>query len=492
MEQKIMRQLSRALQPILKNVEIDWNDLPIPNDYKNYTSFFPAIFSGDKINLYTFLESDKELWGNKIVSIRGTTGEKQFSWDVVVDPQNIIEGSHVHRLAAKAYIKKLELDTKTNKDSIIKLGTKWGIVTKYTSFIAIEERTENVSGTLKNININDEIDNSKINNERYVHDEKEIDRNKLIQSNLDEVRSTMLENLSNIEQRGEKLDRFINNDNEVQSHRLSVSNYARPNSKSSGSCAGGGGGGDEYEEPTIPTIGFNSHQNNDYSRQNNSRQNNNNNFMSESNRNPPKRSIVKNEMKEEKIEYNIEEMMDQVNDDYSENQVNQILDEIGLSLDSDLSDIVGKEDNDDNLMDRFNNLRGGSSRDIKDKDIKLETSITSKTSKNKDMYGFITLQTAYGYFELNYDFEVYVNLSKKDILDQMILEIISLEGIDDQIKTRIWVTLIALAFIEKNYSSMEDEWSLIAEKSVKYIKKSLKGTELNIQEIKERIKSILV
>jgi len=158
MEKKVMKQLTRALQPILKNVEIDWRDLPIPMEYSTYKPFIPNIFSGEKINIYAFLESDRELWGNKVITIRGTTGKKEFSWDVVLDTHNVIEGSHIHRLAAKSYIRKLEEDSKLNKELIIRLGTNWGLVTKHTSFIAIEERTQEVTGTLQRVDVNETID----------------------------------------------------------------------------------------------------------------------------------------------------------------------------------------------------------------------------------------------------------------------------------------------------------------------------------------------
>jgi len=52
-------------------------------------------------------------------------------------------------------------------------------------------------------------------------------------------------------------------------------------------------------------------------------------------------------------------------------------------------------------------------------------------------------------------------------------EISSLMDIDDNLKEKIWVTIIALAFMEKKYSELREEWKLIAEKSIKYIKKSL-------------------
>lgn len=109
---------------------------------------------------------------------------------------------------------------------------------------------------------------------------------------------------------------------------------------------------------------------------------------------------------------------------------------------------------------------------------------------SKDIFGFVTLQTAHGYFEITKDFEGFLNLSRNDIMGHIPQEISSLD-LEDNVKETIWVTILALAFMEKNYSDMEDEWSLIADKSTKYIKKTLSGRNINIQELKEVAKSLM-
>ena len=52
----------------------------------------------------------------------------------------------------KFYFRDLELD-ENNKDEVIKLATKYGLVSKYTSFVAIEERSESISDSMNRVDI---------------------------------------------------------------------------------------------------------------------------------------------------------------------------------------------------------------------------------------------------------------------------------------------------------------------------------------------------
>jgi len=118
----------------------------------------------------------------------------------------------------------------------------------------------------------------------------------------------------------------------------------------------------------------------------------------------------------------------------------------------------------------------------------------SRDSKThmRPLDSFIILQTAHGYFMLNHDFEAAVSLSREDIQNNLPTEISSLQGLDDQTKLTLWVTIIALAYLEKSFSDMEDEWLLLADKSQKYIKKTLLGNPLNIQQLKETAKILIL
>ena len=103
MEGKVMKQLRRALQPILKNVSVDWGDLPIPKKY-SFPIDYPPIFAGERLIFYTFINGE-ELKDSHTVTITGTTGEENFSWDIHVDIDQNKFGTHLHRCAAHYLIK---------------------------------------------------------------------------------------------------------------------------------------------------------------------------------------------------------------------------------------------------------------------------------------------------------------------------------------------------------------------------------------------------
>jgi len=161
MEGKVMKQLKRALSPILKDIRVDWGDLPVIDSESKSESQYPPIFDGEKLIIYNFIQSN-QLDGIHTVIITGKTGEQVHKWTVSIDLINDkIEGSLIHRLTAKQFLKALELNMEQNKEKIIQLATKWGLVSKCTSFVAVEERdyhSEESSG-LNKINIRKEMKN---------------------------------------------------------------------------------------------------------------------------------------------------------------------------------------------------------------------------------------------------------------------------------------------------------------------------------------------
>jgi len=119
------------------------------------------------------------------------------------------------------------------------------------------------------------------------------------------------------------------------------------------------------------------------------------------------------------------------------------------------------------------------------------SSLISGESKStmRSIDAFIILQIANGSFVLNNEFENIVKLRRSLIESSIPLEISNAEGLDNQAKTSVWVTIIAIAFLEKTFWDLSDEWSLLADKSQKYIRKSLPG--VNIKQLIESAKYII-
>jgi hypothetical protein len=86
--------------------------------------------------------------------------------------KDVVEGTHFHRLCARQFIKaierKVELvkgdkqktrEQEALKKSVIELGEAWGLVSRYTSYVAVEERdyTSGEITEMKLVDVNENI-----------------------------------------------------------------------------------------------------------------------------------------------------------------------------------------------------------------------------------------------------------------------------------------------------------------------------------------------
>jgi len=174
MEPKIMKQLKRALQPILKNITVDWSSLPVDPKYDSIEVAYPPLFDGDRLILYNFIKGNQQ-FGDREVIVRAETGQQRFEWKVPVHMErDCIEGSHIHRLTASKFAKSLEKEGKTNRQQIVDIGTEWGLLTKYTSYVAVEERNylDGSANRMISVDVNQELSKN-----RPKPQEKEQERN---------------------------------------------------------------------------------------------------------------------------------------------------------------------------------------------------------------------------------------------------------------------------------------------------------------------------
>lgn len=134
LEAKVMRQLKRALQPALTDPHLDWNQI---GHVTQAPERLRTIFNGDNLLVYGFLDSSAQPGD---VTLNGNTSSGQVSFSVHVDPKNSTTGRLMHVLAARARIRDLEeLEDEKSKEEIIRLGTLYGLASRYTSFVAILE-----------------------------------------------------------------------------------------------------------------------------------------------------------------------------------------------------------------------------------------------------------------------------------------------------------------------------------------------------------------
>jgi hypothetical protein len=160
-EPVVMRQLKRALQPVLHDVNINWGSLPVAERKAEYD--IPPIFDGDKLVVSTFLDAtaqtnnapEQSLAKNE-VTIKAKSGNESFEWRAEFDLQQTMEGELAHKLCAMKLIRDYEKNKAQNlKKEISDLGAVWGLVSSQTSYIAVEMRKDATEGNMEPMDISD-------------------------------------------------------------------------------------------------------------------------------------------------------------------------------------------------------------------------------------------------------------------------------------------------------------------------------------------------
>jgi hypothetical protein len=155
-EDKVMRQLKRAFAPALTDVEVDWGRLRVTQAPHR----LPPVFAGGRLLVYGFLEDAKPTE----VTLRATGPDGPVSFPLRLDPAEVHSGTLLATLAARTAIRDLEegrsalhdrrgsLQERDSKGKdqvtheIVRLGVTYGLVSRHTSYVAVEERATPVQG----------------------------------------------------------------------------------------------------------------------------------------------------------------------------------------------------------------------------------------------------------------------------------------------------------------------------------------------------------
>ena len=161
-EPKVMRQFGRLLSPALTNVHVDWKGLEVTPA----TSSLPPVFSGGRLLTYALANRVNA----SVVRLTAESPTGPLSLEARIDPSHTTRGRTVATLAARARIRELEespewlslrgsrqSDRKTSRvrQEIIALALKYGLMSRETSYVAIERRETPVQGevTLRRVPI---------------------------------------------------------------------------------------------------------------------------------------------------------------------------------------------------------------------------------------------------------------------------------------------------------------------------------------------------
>ena len=159
-EPKVVRQFGRLLSPALTNVCMEWDGA----DVVQAPSALPPVFSGGRLLLYGFLRQETPSAAPTRARLSAETPSGPVTFDVSIDGANVRTGRTVATLAARARIRELEespewtsargsrqVERKPNAatQEIIRLSKRYNLISRETSFVAIERREAPVSGDIQ-------------------------------------------------------------------------------------------------------------------------------------------------------------------------------------------------------------------------------------------------------------------------------------------------------------------------------------------------------
>merc|ERR1711892_329142 len=141
---KVLKQLKQSLQPCVHDVQVNWTEVEgAAGESSQAPLRAPPVYDGTRMLLYKLWSNDGGV-GEK-VTITAKTPEGNLSLDVKIGKDSFIEGQMIHKMFARKMIQELEenfekKDPGEVKSIITELGLKYSLGTKYTAFVAVDDK----------------------------------------------------------------------------------------------------------------------------------------------------------------------------------------------------------------------------------------------------------------------------------------------------------------------------------------------------------------
>lgn len=160
-EAKVMRQFARALSPALDEVRVDWGGAKV----RQAPHEVPPVFENGRVVVYGFLEGPV----SDDVVLRAKAPHGEVAFPVRLDTASAAEGTLLATLAARTLIRDLEEGASplhprrgsrqeragrpsredAVKAEIVRLGETYGLASRETSWVAVEERANPETGEME-------------------------------------------------------------------------------------------------------------------------------------------------------------------------------------------------------------------------------------------------------------------------------------------------------------------------------------------------------
>lgn len=155
-EPKVVRQFRRLLSPALGDVNVEWIGAEVTPTPVNV----PPVFAGSQLLVYGFLTDKRPA----AVRLSATGPSGPVSFEIPLEEARVVRGKTVATLAARARIRELEeggewLATRGSRQKerkrssvskeIVELSLRYGLISRETSFVAVERREKTVQGNMQ-------------------------------------------------------------------------------------------------------------------------------------------------------------------------------------------------------------------------------------------------------------------------------------------------------------------------------------------------------
>ncbi len=159
-EPKVVRQFGRLLSPALTDVRMNWGVV----EATQAPSSVPPVFEGGRLLLYAFVKEIRQHVTPTTVELNARSSSGPIRFAVAIDPSRMAPGRLVATLAARARIRELEESPewthargsrqRERKEvgitrEIVALSTRYGLISRETSFVAVERRETPVQGDME-------------------------------------------------------------------------------------------------------------------------------------------------------------------------------------------------------------------------------------------------------------------------------------------------------------------------------------------------------
>ena len=140
-EPKVLRMFRRVASPSLQNIRIDWGGMEV----EEAPVETPAVFEGEAVTIFGRIKHGE---AREVV-----LSADEHRWSVPIDMERAQQDSPVPALWARARIRDIEdgrvpqrgsrqgRGRDRNRERLIELGTRYGLMTSVTSYVAVEQRS---------------------------------------------------------------------------------------------------------------------------------------------------------------------------------------------------------------------------------------------------------------------------------------------------------------------------------------------------------------